>query len=156
MYQRIVFASAQAISFEDAAESLMELADLKLLPKRVWRAAKRVGEERVEECRADAEEYLRLPLPARRQSPQGQPVPMVACVQMDGGRFQERERKAGKPAGSEASAKEQETSCWREYKAGVLLSMTSETHGRPQHERGLVPVSPVGTVALEWQSGSAA
>jgi hypothetical protein len=128
MYQRIVFASAQAISFEDASEVLAELGDLKLLAKRVWRAAKRIGEARVAECRADAEKYLQLPLPARRQSPPGQSVPLVACVQMDGGRFQERERKAGKPAGSAASAKEQDPGCWREYKAGVLLSMTSETH----------------------------
>jgi hypothetical protein len=135
MYQRIVFASAQAISFEDAAESLMELADLKLLPKRVWRAAKRIGEERVEECRSAAEKYLKLPLPERRTSPQEQLVPTVACVQMDGGRFQERERRAEKPVGSETSAekKDQEQGsrtegCWREYKAGVLLSMTSQTH----------------------------
>jgi hypothetical protein len=47
MYRRLVFASAQGVSFEEAAESLAELSELKLLPKRVWRAAKRIGEERV-------------------------------------------------------------------------------------------------------------
>lgn len=45
MYRRIVFASAQGVSFADASESLAELCDLKLLPKRVWRAAQRIGSE---------------------------------------------------------------------------------------------------------------
>ena len=85
MYRRIVFAAAQAVSFQDAAEALAELGELKLLPKRIWRAAKRIGEERVEECRAGAAKYEQLPLPARRESPVEQ-VPRVACVQMDGGR----------------------------------------------------------------------
>ncbi len=45
MYRRIVFAAAQGVSFGEAAESLSELGELTLLPKRVWRAAKRIGEE---------------------------------------------------------------------------------------------------------------
>src|SRR6185312_16798119 len=60
------------------------LGELALLPKRVWRVAKRIGEERVEECRQAATEYEKLLLPAQRQSPSGQ-LPQVACVQMDGG-----------------------------------------------------------------------
>ena len=93
MYRRIVFAAAQAVSFEDATEALVELGEFKLLPKRVWRAAKRIGEERVEECRQAAAAFGELPLPAQRESPVAQ-VPSLACVQMDGGRFQERERVA--------------------------------------------------------------
>ena len=91
MYRRIVFASAQAASFQDASEALAELGELPLLPKRIWRAAKRIGEERVEECRQAATRYEELSLPARRQSPAPQ-VPQVACVQMDGGRYQHRDR----------------------------------------------------------------
>ncbi|MEX2187395.1 MAG: hypothetical protein WD875_11390, partial [Pirellulales bacterium] len=34
-----------------------------MLPKRVWRAAKRIGEERIEERRAAAVEYEQLSLP---------------------------------------------------------------------------------------------
>ena len=49
MYRRIVFAAAQGVSFEDAAEALEELGELKLLPKRIWRAVTRIGAERVEE-----------------------------------------------------------------------------------------------------------
>jgi len=134
MYRRIVFAAAQGVSFEDAAEALEELGELKLLPKRIWRAAKRIGEERVEECRADGEKYEQLPLPARRESPVKQ-VPRVACVQMDGGRFQERERTTAEaflsktcaePDASDAGARGD--GFWREYKAGVLLSMVSDKH----------------------------
>jgi len=86
MYRRIVFASAQGVSFADASEALAELGELKLLSKRVWRAAQRIGEERVDECRQAAARYEELPLPAQRESPVPQ-VPRVACVQMDGGRF---------------------------------------------------------------------
>jgi hypothetical protein len=133
VYRRIVFATAQSVSFRDAAEALAELAELKILPKRVWRAAKRIGEERVEECRAAAARYAALPLPTQRQSPaaHGQ-VPQVACVQMDGGRFQYRARIAAETAAlpldmpHEESADSKEDGAWREYKAGVLLSMTSQ------------------------------
>lgn len=135
VYRRIVFASAQAASFEDAAEALDELGELKLLSKRVWRAAKRIGEERVEECRIAAQQYEKLPLPARRQSPVPQ-VPSVACVQMDGGRFQERQRTALPDSRSDSTASQSgeptadsgNEGLWKEYKAGVLLSMTSERH----------------------------
>ena len=133
MYRRIVFASAQAVSFQDASEALSELGELKLLPKRVWRAVKRIGQERVEECREAAQRYLQLSLPARREAPAGQSAPEVACVQMDGGRFQERPRITEEAAESDTATPEQEQDSggenfWREYKAGVLLSMKSQTY----------------------------
>jgi len=125
MYRRVVFAAAHSTSFDDASEAMQELAELPLLPKRIWRAAKRVGEERIAECQAAAEAYEQLPLPARRGSPVEQ-VPRVACVQMDGGRFQVREREH---ASAEARADSADSEGhWREYKAGVLLSMTSDVH----------------------------
>jgi hypothetical protein len=126
-----VFAAAQGVSFAEASEALSELSELKLLSKRVWRAAKRIGEERVEECRRAAERYEKLPLPAQRQSPVAQ-VPAVACVQMDGGRFQERERiplsLSGSPAPEDKPSATDSEDGWKEYKAGVLMSMTSERH----------------------------
>lgn len=135
MYRRIVFAAAQGVSFADGAEALAELGELKLLPKRVWRAAKRIGKERVEECREAAAHYEALPLPAQRESPVPQ-VPAVACVQMDGGRFQERERIASKapapktrtPENNESDTDSDKDGFWCEYKAGILMSMTSKEH----------------------------
>jgi hypothetical protein len=133
MYRRIVFATAQGTSFAEASEALAELGELTLLSKRVWRAAKRIGEERVEECRAAAACFEKLPLPAQRKSPTAQ-VPRVACVQMDGGRFQMRERDVSETSASQTIAAEKresdtdstEDGFWREYKAGLLLSMISE------------------------------
>lgn len=126
-----MFAAAQGVSFAEASEALSELSDLTLLSKRVWRAAKRIGEERVEECRVAAERYEKLPLPAQRQSPVAQ-VPALACVQMDGGRFQERERiplpLCGSPAPEDKPSATDSEDGWKEYKAGVLMSMTSDRH----------------------------
>lgn len=126
-----MFAAAQGVSFAEASEALSELSDLKLLSKRVWRAAKRIGEERVEECRVAAERYEKLPLPAQQQSPVAQ-VPALACVQMDGGRFQERERiplpLPGAPAAEDKPSATDSEDGWKEYKAGVLMSMTSDRH----------------------------
>lgn len=126
-----MFAAAQGVSFAEASEALSELSDLKLLSKRVWRAAKRIGEERVEECHVAAERYEKLPLPAQRQSPVAQ-VPALACVQMDGGRFQERERiplpLPGVLAPEDKPSATDSEDGWKEYKAGVLMSMTSDRH----------------------------
>ena len=134
MYRRIVFAAVQATSFEGAAETLAELGELELLPKRIWRATKRIGEERVVECREAAVRYEQLPLPQQRQSPVAQ-VPQVACVQTDGGRLQERERIASESPPSERSRLESQSDTnadnegfWREYKAGLLMSMSSEVY----------------------------
>lgn len=131
MYRRIIFAAVLGTSFSDAAAALRELGELTILPKRVWRAAKRIGEERVKECRAAAARYEQLPLPMQRESPTGQ-VPAVACVQMDGGRLQQRER-VPSPAASESLAEEnqegpQNDGFWKEYKAGLLMSMHSDVH----------------------------
>jgi hypothetical protein len=132
-YRRIAFAAAQGSSFNEAAESLAELADLRLLPKRVWRAAKRIGAERIAETQDAVARFEQLPLPARRQSPL-EPAPRVACVQMDGGRYQRRERVAD-PTAKSASVEADGVAPgangeghWREYKAGVLTTMASEVH----------------------------
>lgn len=125
MYRRIVFAATRGVSFDEAAEALDELGELKLLPKRIWRAAIRIGQERIEECQAAVARYEQLPLPARRASPRDQ-IPRVACVQMDGGRFQERERIPSESSETEPS----EDSSWREYKGAVLVSMASDQHAQ--------------------------
>ena len=74
--------------------------------------------------RGKAEEaaWETLPLPEQQGSPREQ-VPQVACVEMDGGRIQIRNRKE-----EESPAEEKRKGrFWRETKVGCLLSMTSET-----------------------------
>ena len=57
------------------------------------RATKRIGQERVAQRDAETQTWTELPLPEQQQaSPQAQ-VPQVACVEMDGGRLQIRDRK---------------------------------------------------------------
>jgi len=134
-YRRIVFAAVQGNGFEEASESLQELADIKLLPKRIWRAAKRVGEERVAEAQQAAGEFEQLALPARQESPMAV-TPNVVCIQTDGGRYQERERIAGAAEGvrsgsatlSEVASNAESDGHWREYKAAVLATMASKVH----------------------------
>jgi hypothetical protein len=121
MYRRIVFAAVHSHSFAEASESLAELSELTLLPKRIWRAARRIGEERVAERQAAVERYDQMPLPARRESPVA-PTPQLVSVQMDGGRYQRREREES--TASSADGK----SHWREFKAGCLLTMCADTH----------------------------
>ncbi len=53
-------------------------------------------------------------------------MPQVVSVQMDGGRFQLRERLAAELDTSETESNDD--GFWREYKAGVLLSMKSEVY----------------------------
>ncbi len=127
MYRKIVSAAAQECSFQAAAQTLAEQAELTVSERRVWRATRRVGEERVAEQRATSRSYAALTLPEQQQSPVEQ-VPQVACVQMDGGRLQLREAAAADESNESASSDEvQQHSHWREMKVGVLMTMSSQT-----------------------------
>lgn len=119
MYRKLVHAATQGGSFANGAEILAEQAELTIGVKRLWRAVQRIGVERLAEEEAAARAYEELPLPAQQQSPVEQ-VPQVACVQMDGGRLQIRDRHAPPPE------RTVDASHWREMKAGVLLSMQSQ------------------------------
>jgi hypothetical protein len=113
----VVYAGSQSASFVQATKDLEALAELSVSRERVQRWTKRIGRERVAEAQEQAEAYERLPLPARRTSPTDQ-IPQVACVTMDGGRIQIRQRSA-------ASA-ESSSGFWKETLVGCCLSMTSQ------------------------------
>lgn len=97
---------------------MQELAELKVQPKRLWRATKRIGEERAAEHQAAAAAYCQLPIPQRWQSPTGVKVEEAVCVQADGGRYQVRDR-------CPIEGSPQPGSCWREMKVGCLASLKS-------------------------------
>lgn len=115
-----VLHAASSDSFQQAAEDLCVLAEVRVSANRIHRAVQRVGVERVADRRAVASAYQQLPIPAQQQSP-GPAPPDVACVQTDGGRIQIR------PRGAEAEA-DRPSTWWRETKVGCLLAMTSDTH----------------------------
>jgi hypothetical protein len=121
MLKKVVYAGAQSASFVQATKDLDALAEIAVSRERVQRWTKRVGHERVAEVARQAASYQSLPLPERRHSPTGQ-IPQVACVQMDGGRLQIRDRR------EEASSVGEGAGYWRESLVGCLLSMASREH----------------------------
>lgn len=123
MLRKIAYAGSQSSSFQQAAKDLEALADINVTAKRVERWTKRVGQQRVAEVEQSAQMYQALPLPERRKSPTGE-APSVACVQMDGGRIQIRQRVAS------AEEEQQAKGHWRESLVGCCLSMTSDEHAQ--------------------------
>jgi len=122
MLRKIVYAGSQSASFVQATKDLEALAESSVSRERVQRWTKRVGQQRHAEAEAVAAAYQELPLPKQRTSPTGQ-VPQVACVQMDGGRIQIRQRRAS------AGQKDKEAKgYWCESLVGCLLRMTSDEH----------------------------
>lgn len=121
MLKKVVYAGAQSASFVQASKNLAALAETSVSRERVQRWTKRVGDERVAEVEARATAYQDLPLPARRESP-GDRIPQVACVEMDGGRIQIRDRRT--------AARDGAAGHWRETLVGCLSSMASQEHAQ--------------------------
>lgn len=122
MLKKVVHAGSQSASFVAATKDLAALAETQVSRERVERWTKRIGEERVAEVDDLAAGYQKLPLPTRQTSPTDQ-VPQVACVQIDGGRIQIRQR-----AVSCRDDNGQAKGHWRESLVGCMLRMTSEEH----------------------------
>jgi hypothetical protein len=125
--KKVVHAGVHAASFRQAETNLLALAELSVSSQRVRRATVRIGHERVAQRDEEVEHFLKLPLPEQQRSPTGQ-APLLACVQMDGGRIQIRDRKGGHASTDEPSGSSRKGRHWRESKVGCLLSMQSETH----------------------------
>jgi hypothetical protein len=119
MLRKVAYAGSQSASFVAATKDLEALAEVKVSRERVQRWTKRVGGQRVAEVQRQAESFQALPLPARRRSPTDQ-LPQVACIMMDGGRIQVRDRQ------EESHAKQ--SGYWRESLVGCCLSMVSQEH----------------------------
>ncbi len=125
--KKVVHAGCHAASFRQAEVDLEALAELSISSQRIRRATQRIGHERVARRDEEVETFSRLPLPEQQGSPSGQ-APPLACVEMDGGRIQIRDRKAKPTAKDEATDSSRKGRFWRESKVGCLLSMQSETH----------------------------
>jgi hypothetical protein len=124
MLRKVVYAGSQAASFVQATKDLEALAEVKLTRQRVERWTKRVGQERVAEVQRQAESYRALPLPEQQRSPAAQ-VPQVACVMVDGGRIQIRQRHD-----SAGDDQRESKGYWRESLVGCCLSMLSQEHAQ--------------------------
>ncbi len=120
MLEKLVRAGVRANGFADAAKDLFMLAEFEVTDERVRRSTERIGRERMTERDQLVAAYEELPLPQRQQSPVTQ-VPQVACVQMDGGRMQRRDRHRPR-----AEQRDDKKGFWSEVKVGCLLSMMSQ------------------------------
>jgi hypothetical protein len=118
MLRKVAYAGSQSASFVQATKDLEALAEVDVSRERVQRWTKRVGGERLAQIEQQAASYQELPLPSRQQSPTAQ-VPQVACVMMDGGRIQVRDRR---------EEEREAQGYWRESLVGCCLSMVSEEH----------------------------
>jgi hypothetical protein len=118
--RKVVYAGSHASSFQQAGRDLKEEAELDISDQRIMQATKRIGQERVAQRDVQTKDWEQLPLPEQQASPREQ-VPQVACVEMDGGRLQIRDRK---PSEAERQ-RTKKAGFWREDKVGCLLSMTS-------------------------------
>ena len=125
--KKVVHAGVHAGSFRQAEADLHALAELSVSSQRIRRATERIGHERVARRDEEVEAFLKLPLPEQQRDPTGQ-APPVACVEMDGGRIQIRDRKGEHSSAAEPADLSRKGRFWRETKVGVLLSMQSETH----------------------------
>lgn len=121
MLRKVVYAGSHASSFQQASKDLKEEAELDISDQRIMRATKRIGRERVADRDAETKAWMDLSLPEQQASPCEQ-VPQVACVEMDGGRLQIRDRKPSE----EEQQRTKKAGFWREDKVGCLLGMASE------------------------------
>lgn len=117
----MVYAGANAHSFEQASRDLDELGESPISAARIMRATKRIGQERLTLRGEALARWRKLSLPEQRRSPH-EHIPQVACVQVDGGRLQVRERCG------ESAAPRSEKGFWRESKVACFLRMHSRTH----------------------------
>lgn len=125
--RKVVHAGVHAGSFRQAEADLLALGELSVSRQRIRRVTKRIGHQRVAQRDEEVERFLKRSLPEQQRSPTGQ-APPVACVEMDGGRVQIRDRKADNLEGDETAESSRKGRFWRETKVGCLLSMQSETH----------------------------
>ena len=145
--RKMVYAGSHASSFQQASKDLKEEAELDISDQRIMRATKRIGQERVEQRDAQTNAWAELSLPEQQRSP-GEQVPQVACVEMDGGRLQIRNRKPSE----EERQRSKKAGFWREDKVGCLLSVTSEASEEdpcPEIPKTLVDVARMRQISRE-------
>ncbi len=143
----MVYAGSHASSFQQASKDLKEEAELDISDQRIMRATKRIGQERVQQRDAQTSTWAGLSLPEQQRS-LGEQVAQLACVEMDGGRLQIRNRQASE----EERQRSKKAGFWREDKVGCLLSMASEVAQEdpcPQIPKTLVDVARMRQISRE-------
>jgi hypothetical protein len=118
---KIVRAAARCTSFDDAAKSLADEAEVKISGRQVGRIAHEVGEQLQQNRDRRVDEFRR-----NEATPEAPVVPRLAVVYADGGRLHTRSEELGQGPGVHDAA-------WREDKVANLVTMNTRSHDADPH-----------------------
>jgi hypothetical protein len=118
---KITRAAARGGSFDDAAESLVDQAEVAISGRQVGRIAHEVGAQLRQQRDRRVEGFR-----DRQAQPETPVVPRLAVVIVDGGRLQTRTEGPGRGPGIRDPA-------WREDKVADLLTMGTRSHAEDPH-----------------------
>ena len=122
---KLVYAGASATSFAEASNHLAELANVAISPERVRRACSRVAFDRIEHHQRLQDAYQSKPLLEQaRGKPADAHPPEIACVMVDGGRYQHLDRSL--PSSGKPSARKGDH--WKESRIALLASLSGPQH----------------------------
>jgi hypothetical protein len=118
---KIVRAAIRGSSFECAAESLADEAEVDISGRQVTRIAHEIGEELRQERDRRVEKFRN-----KQATLEAPVVPRLAAVFVDGGRMNTRSEERGQGPGVHNPV-------WREDKVANLLTMSTESHADDPH-----------------------
>lgn len=118
---KIVRAAARSTSFDAAAQSLAEDAEVQISGRQVGRIAHEVGGQ-LREARDQRVEAFEN----KQAKPEAPVAPRLAAVFLDGGRLQTRSEAPGQGPGVHAPA-------WREDKVADFVTMSTQSHDADPH-----------------------
>jgi hypothetical protein len=111
--------AVRSASFDTAAESLADLAEVDFCGHQVGRIALEVGDQLREARDQQVDDFQN-----RRLLPETEVVPRLAVVSIDGGRYQTRSEGQGRGIHDPA---------WREDKVADLVTMSTRKHAEDPH-----------------------
>jgi hypothetical protein len=121
IFGKIVRAAVRSTSFDAAAESLADEAEVQISSRQTARIAHEVGAQlrQTRDQRVDAFEN-------KKATPEASVVPRLAAVFVDGGRLHTRSEQLGQGPGVREPA-------WREDKIADFVTMSTQSHDADPH-----------------------
>jgi hypothetical protein len=118
---KIVRATARSTSFDAAAESLADEAEVDISSRQAGRIAHEIGAQLLRDRDRRVEQFRN-----KQATPESSLVPRLAAVFVDGGRVRTRSEEPGQGPGVHNPA-------WREDKVADFVTMSTESHDLDPH-----------------------
>jgi hypothetical protein len=118
---KIVRAAARSPSFDAAAESLTDAAEIRISSRQVGRIAHEVGGQLLEARNQRVNAFQN-----KEAKPEAPVAPRLAVVSVDGGRLHTRSEAPGQGPGIHGPA-------WREDKVADFVTMSTQSHNTDPH-----------------------